>query len=45
MTAGGWAIMLGSLTCVWGLALWCYYKVLTAPPEDHVVEPPASLGG
>jgi hypothetical protein len=45
MTTGGWAIMILSLVGVWGLALWCSYTVLTAPPEDHVVEPPASLGG
>ena len=45
MSIGGWSIMIVSLACVWGLAFWTYYRVLTAPPEDHVVEPPASLGG
>ena len=31
MTTGGWTLMVGSLTFVWGLAGWCYYKILTAP--------------
>ena len=45
MTTVGWLMMSVSLVMVWGLALWCYYRVLSAPPDDHVVEPPASLGG
>jgi len=45
MTTLGILFMIGSLTFVWGLAFWCYRKVLTAPPEDHVVRPPDSLGG
>lgn len=45
MTPGGWIIMLLANVFVWGLTAWCFYRVLTAPPEDHVVEPPASLGG
>ncbi|HEX6881953.1 MAG TPA: hypothetical protein VF530_01155 [Planctomycetota bacterium] len=35
MTAAGWIFMLCSLAFVWGLTLWCYRKILTAP------EPPA----
>lgn len=31
MTIGGWIFMLFSLAFVWGLAGWCYYRVLTAP--------------
>ena len=45
MTPAGWIIMLVANAFVWGLVIWCFYRVLTAPPEDHVVEPPASLGG
>jgi len=45
MTTLGLLFMIGSLTFVWGLAAWCYRKVLTAPAEDHVVKPPDSLGG
>lgn len=28
---GGWAFMLLSLGFVWGLAIWCFRRVLTAP--------------
>ncbi len=28
MTLGGWCFMILSLGFVWGLALWCYAKVL-----------------
>jgi hypothetical protein len=45
MTAGGWILMLVSLAVVWGLTFWCFYRVLTAPPEDQVVKPPYELGG
>lgn len=33
MTIGGWILMVGSLTCVWGLAGWCYWKILSTPDE------------
>ena len=36
MTAGGWIMMLGSTAFVWSLAVWCYYKVMTAPAQDEV---------
>lgn len=45
MTTLGILFMLSSLAFVWGLAIWCYYKVLTAPKNDQVVKPPDSLGG
>lgn len=45
LTPAGWAMMLVSLSFVWGLAIWCFRRVLTAPPDDHVVKPPDSLGG
>lgn len=28
MTTAGWIFMLVSLAFVWGLALWCYRRVL-----------------
>lgn len=45
MTGGGWILMLASTAAVWSLAIWCYYKVLSAPPEEHLTKPPDSLGG
>lgn len=29
MTIAGWILMVGSLVFVWGLAGWCYWKVLS----------------
>ncbi|HEX7023342.1 MAG TPA: hypothetical protein VF187_00870 [Gemmatimonadales bacterium] len=45
MRPGGWILMLAALAAVWGGTIWCFYLVLTAPKDDHVVPPPASLGG
>lgn len=46
MTAFGLVFMIASLAFVWGLAFWCFKKVLTAPQDDgHVVKPPDTLGG
>jgi hypothetical protein len=45
MTPGGWTTLIASTVAVWGLAIWCYYRVLTAPPEEGIQEPPDSLGG
>ena len=45
MHPAGWVLMLVSLGVVWGGTFWCFHRVLTAPPEDHVVKPPDSLGG
>jgi hypothetical protein len=28
MTTGGWIFMIVSLGSVWGLAIWCYRRVL-----------------
>lgn len=38
MTALGWLFLAVSLTFVWSLTLWCYYKVLTfeEDPPDPV---------
>jgi hypothetical protein len=36
MTPAGWVFLIASLALVWGLALWCFYKVLTfreEPPD------------
>ena len=36
MTLAGWIFLITSLTFVWGLTLWCFYKVLSfreEPPE------------
>ncbi|HEX9893559.1 MAG TPA: hypothetical protein VGA78_06525 [Gemmatimonadales bacterium] len=44
MRLGGWILLLGSTALVWSLTIWCYYKVLTAPPEAFT-KPPDSLGG
>ena len=43
MTTLGWIFLLGSNLFVWGLTLWCFYKVLTVPGE--IETPPDSLGG
>ncbi len=44
MTLLGWVFLLTSISFVWGLTIWCFYKVLTTK-EEGFVEPPASLGG
>ena len=33
MTLGGWILLVGSLTFVWGLAGWCYWKILSGPSD------------
>ncbi len=30
MTIGGWLLLIGSLSVVWGLAGWCYWKLLSS---------------
>ena len=39
MTVLGWIFLVASLGFVWGLTGWCFYKVLTLPPEHPVAEP------
>lgn len=34
MTAGGWFFMIASLTAVWTAAIWSFYRLIKAPPED-----------
>jgi hypothetical protein len=45
MTPLGWAFLVVSVGFVVTLVVWCFYRVLTAPPRDHVVKPPDALGG
>ena len=33
MTLAGWAFLIVSLAFVWGLALWCFSRVLTIREE------------
>jgi hypothetical protein len=33
MTALGWTFLLTSVTLVWALTLWCFYKVLSFKEE------------
>ena len=33
MTIGGWVLLVCSLSFVWGLAGWCYWKILSGPKE------------
>jgi hypothetical protein len=33
MTTAGIVFMIASLTFVWGLAIWCYRKILSAPND------------
>lgn len=44
MSLAGWIFLLLSNIFVWGLAGWCYYKVMTIK-DDGVVKPPDMLGG
>jgi hypothetical protein len=45
MTTFGFLFMVLSLASVWGLAFWCFKKVLSAPANNQMVKPPDSLGG
>jgi len=43
MTTGGWIFLILSTAFVWGLAGWCYWRVLRG--GAHIEIPPDSLGG
>lgn len=43
MTTLGWVFLIASLTFVWGLTGYCFYRVMKAPGE--IERPPDSLGG
>ncbi len=40
MTPLGWIFLVVSLTLVWGLSFYCYFRVLTAPMpvEEEIAE-------
>jgi hypothetical protein len=40
MTALGWIFLLSSTAFVWGLCGWCFYRVLTLPPQEQDVPEP-----
>lgn len=42
MTIGGWLFMIGSLAFVWGLAGWCFVRILRGPNASET--PQASNG-
>jgi hypothetical protein len=33
MTSGGWFFMLLSLALVWGMTIWAYIRLLSAPAD------------
>jgi hypothetical protein len=39
VTLLGWIFLGLSTAFVWGLTAWCFYKVLTLPPDHDVAEP------
>ena len=43
MTTLGWLFLAVSLSFVWGLTGWCFYRVMKAPTA--IEKPPDSLGG
>ena len=40
VTLAGWVVMLTSLGLVWGLAGWCFYRVLNQNEPDETIEHP-----
>lgn len=34
MTIGGWVLLVCSLSFVWGLAGWCYWRILSTPEDE-----------
>ena len=41
MTILGWLFLGASTVFVWGLTIWCFYRVLTEHEEPDVTPPPA----
>jgi hypothetical protein len=35
MSVGGWILLVGSMIFVWGLAGWCYWKILSGPGGEE----------
>lgn len=44
LTPGGWVFLLTSTVSMTGLVVWCFWRVLTLPPEDVHGGPPVGLG-
>ncbi|MEZ4457087.1 MAG: hypothetical protein R2882_11145 [Gemmatimonadales bacterium] len=44
LTAAGAVIMVAANTAVWGMTIWCFRRVLTAPPDDETPPPPSGFG-
>ncbi|MGQ0764768.1 MAG: hypothetical protein ACT4OZ_03785 [Gemmatimonadota bacterium] len=36
MNTGGWITMVASLVFVWGLVIWCFWRVMKSPEEEKV---------
>lgn len=43
MTLGGWVSLILSLSFVWGLCIWCFWRVFKGGSKIEL--PPDSLGG
>lgn len=43
MTIGGWIFMVGSISFVVGLTVFCFYKVLVRPAAANHMTPPAEV--
>jgi hypothetical protein len=43
LSAGGWAMMIFSITAVTALVFWCYKRILTHPENDEP-DLPGGLG-
>lgn len=44
LTMGGLVVLLISVTAVTGLVIWCFYRVLTLPPDEAPPPPPPGFG-
>ncbi|MGE0443367.1 MAG: hypothetical protein AB7L66_08260 [Gemmatimonadales bacterium] len=44
LTATGAVIMVAANLAVWGMTIWCFWRVLTAPAEDQTPPPPSGFG-
>ena len=44
LTMGGLVVLLVSTLSVTGLVIWCFYRVLTLPPDEPPPPPPPGFG-
>jgi hypothetical protein len=43
MNTGGWIFMITSLSLVWSVTIWSYWKLIKSPPPDQGgPKPPAT---